>query len=358
MALIELVNLGQRFQKKVILKDISFKIERGEAFALIGPTGSGKTTLIRVMDLLDHPAGGKIYFDGTDVTRSRGNRLAARRRMAYVQQKPIVFSMTVQDNVACGLKWRHRSRESIRGRVDEVLEMVGMADYRERDAKTLSGGETQRIAIARALITDPELLLLDEPTANLDPSSTSKIEEVLERIIRARRTTVLMATHDMSQGQRLAQTMGVLMNGELAQIGTKEEIFEKPLNLKVAGFVGMQNILKGIIHSSEEGIAGIDVKGKLLEAITDYPSGEAVCVCIRPEDVTLSFTKPSSSARNAFEGEIRSIISAGPIANVELDCGFPLVALMTVRSAKEMELGIGKRLYASFKAIAVHVVKT
>jgi tungstate transport system ATP-binding protein len=358
MALVELVKLGQQFQGKVILKDINLKVERGGAFALIGPTGAGKTTLLRLIDLLDSPVKGQIYFDGVDVTRSGRKRLAARRRMAYVQQKPIVFSMNVYDNVACGLRWRHVERKAIRKKVEEALELVGMADLRNRDAKTLSGGETQQIAIARSLVTEPEMLLLDEPTANLDPVSTAKIESVLARIIQEKRTTILMATHDMSQGQRLAQMIGVLMEGDLVQIGQKSEIFEKPLNLKVAGFVGMQNIIKGSITSNEDGVVSIDVSGKLIEAISDYQAGEEVCVCVRPEDIALSFSKPSSSARNAFKGEIKSIISSGPLANVELDCGFPLVALMTVRSAKEMELGIGKHVYASFKATAVHIVKT
>ncbi len=358
MALVELVNLGQQFQKKVILKDINLKIERGEAFAMIGPTGAGKTTLLRLMDLLDLPASGQIYFDGVDITRSGGKRLAARRRMAYVQQKPIVFSMDVYENVACGLKWRHKQGKAIRKKVEEVLELVGMTDFRSRDAKTLSGGETQRVAIARALVTEPELLLLDEPTANLDPVSTSRIDNILERIIQEKRITILMATHDMSQGQRLAQRIGVLMAGELVQTGQKSEIFEKPLNLKVAGFVGMQNIIKGVVISNQDGIVSVNVGSKQIEAISDFHATEEVCVCIRPEDIAISFDRPSGSVRNVFEGDIRSIIYSGPLASVEVDCGFPLIALMTTRSAKEMELGIGKHTFTSFKATAVHVVKS
>jgi len=278
--------------------------------------------------------------------------------MAYVQQKPIVFGMNVYDNVACGLKWRHETGKAIRIKVEKALEMVDMSEYRSRDAKTLSGGETQRIAIARALVTEPEMLLMDEPTANLDPVSTSKIESVLEHIIQEKSITLLMATHDMSQGQRLARTIGVLIDGELVQTGQKNVIFEKPLNLKVAGFVGMQNILKGVIASNTDGIVNIDVSGKLIEAVSDYKAADVVSVCVRPEDIALSFLRPSGSVRNVFEGEIKSIVSSGPLVSVEMDCGFPLVALMTVRSAKEMELGIGKRIFASFKASAVHVVKS
>ena len=225
MAFVETVDLGQKYEGQHVLKNACLEIHKGEVFALIGPTGAGKTTLLRLLDLLDLPASGRICFDGVDVTSSGRHRLEARRRMSFVQQKPVVFTMSVYENVACGLKWRHQKREMIRRRVENTLELVDMMDYRDRRARTLSGGETQRVAIARALATDPEVLFLDEPTANLDPVSTSKVEEVLARVIGEQRTTVVMATHDMTQGQRLAGRIGVLMNGEILQVGSPHDIF-------------------------------------------------------------------------------------------------------------------------------------
>ena len=240
MSLMQAEKLSKQVNRKtLILKDVSLTIERGDVLVIIGPTGAGKTTLIRLMDFIDQPASGSIFFDGIDVTRSGSKRLAARRRIAYVQQKPIVFTMNVHDNVACGLRFRHQKTETVRVKVKSALDLVGLAGYEKRDARTLSGGETQRVAIARAIVTDPELLLLDEPTANLDPVSTAKIEEVLADIIRSGRTTLLMSTHDMKQGQRLARRVGVLMNGELVQVGPKDEIFERP-NGKVAEFLGVK----------------------------------------------------------------------------------------------------------------------
>ncbi len=242
MALIKVTNLGKDYEGQSVLKNINLEIESGEVFALIGPTGAGKTTLIRLLNLLETPTSGQVYFDGVDVTGSERQRLKARRRMAYVQQKPIVFKMNVFGNVACGLKWRKVKKEVVRSKVDNALELVSMLDYTKRDARTLSGGEMQRVAIARALVTDPEVLLLDEPTANLDPISIAKVEEVLEQIIGEKNITILMATHDIPQGQRLAGRMGVLINGEILQLGSPNEVYCSPQNREVAEWVGVENV--------------------------------------------------------------------------------------------------------------------
>jgi tungstate transport system ATP-binding protein len=358
MALIGLQNLGQQYKGQYVLKNVNLEIDRGDVLAIIGPTGAGKTTLMRLLDLLEPPAAGQIYFDGMAVTRSGSHQLKTRRRMSYVQQKPVVFSMSVYDNIACGLKWRHGKKEVIRQRVEDALELVDLADYRNRDARTLSGGETQRVAIARALVTEPEVLLLDEPTANLDPISVSKIEDILTRIIKEKKTTMVMATHDMSQGQRLASRIGVLINGELLQVGNPNEIFWAPTSKQVAEFVTVENIIAGVISSSRDGVVSIEVSGKIIEGISSFDPGEEVCACIRAEDITLALSKTPSSARNAFLGQITRVVLIGPLARVEVDCGFPLVALVTKRSAEELDLQSGKDIYASFKATGVHIIKS
>ena len=332
-------------------------IDGGEVFALIGPTGAGKTTLLRLLDLLDSPSSGQIHFDSVDVTRSGRERQKARRRMAYVQQKPIVFKMNVYDNVACGLKWRRVKKGVIRQMVDGALELVGMSDYRKRDARTLSGGEMQRVAIARALVTEPEVLLLDEPTANLDPLSVTKVEEVLSHVIAERKTTVVMATHDMSQGQRLAKRVGVLINGELLQVGTPSEIFCSPQNKEVAEFVGVENILSGVITAKEQEISIIGLNGYSIQTVTSFDIGDRVYALIRPEEITLSLSKETSSARNVFTGEVTRMALVGPLARIEIDCGFPLLVVLTAVSAQEMGLTIGKQVHASFKAAAMHIIR-
>ena len=357
MALIETINLCQRYGERDILRNVNVRIERGEVFALIGPTGAGKTTLLRLIDLIDMPTSGKIYFDGVDTAASAKVRLGMRRRMAFVLQKPMVFNLSVYDNIAYGLKWRGVGGSNLREKVSQILEMVGLSTEKNRNARTLSGGEVQRVAIARAIAIEPEVLLLDEPTANLDPISASRIEELITSIIQHYATAIIMATHDLSQGQRLADRVGVLMNGELLQTGDSRDIFTSPRNREVAEFVGVENIIDGVIVSSEDKVVTIDSGGRFIEAISDYVTGEEVCACVRPEDVTLALSKVSSSARNSFGGKITWVVSMGPLTRVEADCGFPLVTLVTKRSAEEMGLVRGKQVYATFKATGVHVIK-
>ncbi len=357
MSLIEIVDLHQKHGEQDILKNINIRISRGEAFALIGPTGAGKTTLLRLIDLLDLPTSGKIYFDGTDVTKSGTRRLEGRRRMAFVLQKPVVFNTSVYNNIAYGLRWRGVREGSLRQKVSGILEMVDLLAYKNRNARTLSGGEVQRVAIARAMVSEPEVLLLDEPTANLDPISASKIEELITNIIHRYDTTIIMATHDMSQGQRLADRIGVLINGEILQTGDWREVFNSPQNREVAEFVGIENIISGVIVSSQDKVVTIDIGGNVIEAISDYTIGEEVCAYIRPEDITLALSRLSSSARNLFAGKITRVVSLGPLSRIEIDCGFSLVALVTKRSVEELNLARTKEVYATFKATGVHVVR-
>jgi tungstate transport system ATP-binding protein len=357
MALIETRDLWQKREGRDILKNINIRIDRGEIMAFIGPTGAGKTTLLRLLDLLDTPSSGKILFNGADVTDSEKSKLDIRRRMSFVLQKPVVFNMSVHDNVAYGLKWRRLNRHQVREKVGGILEMVGLSGYAGRNARTLSGGEMQRVAIARAIVTEPDVLLLDEPTANLDPVSASKIEELVSDIIRKDTITVIMTTHDMMQGQRLADRISVLVNGEIVQTGDPRRIFNTPHDHTVAELVGMENILDGKVITSDGEISTIDVNGAIIEAVADYEIGTEVSVCMRPEDVTVALSRTSTSARNSLAGEVTWSVSTGPLCRVEIDCGFKLVALVTRRSAEEMGLKKGARVYANFKVVSIHVIR-
>jgi tungstate transport system ATP-binding protein len=360
-AIIEVTGLSHSYGGKEILKELNLRIASGEVFALIGPTGAGKTTLLRIMDLLEAPGSGEIRFNGQAVPRSGKHRLAIRRRMSFIQQKPQVFSASVYDNVACGLRWRGVDRNTIAEKVDRMLATVGLEGYGSRNARTLSGGEAQRVALARSLVLEPEVLLLDEPTANLDPVSTAGVEELISNTARQRNTTMIIATHDMSQGQQLADRIGVLLEGSLVQTGNAGDIFRSPYNAEVARFVGMENILAGAVVVNNGGIATVriidDTRGSDIQAVSTYPEGADVYACVRPEDVTLTPARHPSSARNAFPARVIRVAYLGPLSRVEVNCGFRLTSLVTRISAQEMDLQAGAEVYATFKATAVHVME-
>lgn len=355
--LVEVVGLSHSYGEREVLKGLNLGIGKGEVFALIGPTGAGKTTLLRIIDLLEVPGAGKIYFDGKCIPRSGKQRLEIRRRMSFIHQKPQVFNLSVYDNVACGLRWRGEEKNKTAEKVDHILEMIGLKGYKNRNARTLSGGEAQRVALARSLVLEPEVLLLDEPTANLDPISTAKIEQLISYIARQHNTTMIIATHDMSQGQQLADRIGVLLDGRLVQTGNVTDIFRSPQNEEVAHFVGMENIIEGVIIANNEGIATVNIGGNALQAVSNYPAGKEVYACVRPEDITLAPIFHRSSARNSFQAKVTRVTTLGPLSRVEINCGFRLVALVTKISAEELNLQVGREVYATFKATGVHIME-
>ncbi|KQC16032.1 MAG: phosphate ABC transporter ATP-binding protein [Methanothrix sp.] len=234
--MIEAIGVWARRGGAEILRNVSIEAKEGEILAIIGPTGSGKTTLIRILNLLDLPDEGSVLFDRVDVTEDERTRFLARRRMAMVFQKPAMFNLSVEKNISYGLRIRGASGPTVRDRVRVALREVGLSGYEKRRAFSLSGGEAQRVALARALITDPELLLLDEATANLDPRTAETVEDLIRKAAEGG-LAVVMATHDLDQAVRLASKVGVLIEGELVQVGSPEEIFKSPQSEEVAHFV-------------------------------------------------------------------------------------------------------------------------
>ena len=357
--MIRISGLSRRFGNRDVVEDIDLEIRSGEIFSLIGPSGSGKTTLLRLINLLDRPTQGSITFDGLDTDGAEHDRRAIRRRMAMVFQKPAVLNTTVAGNVAFGLKFRGVEKSQIDARVREALDIVGLLHLSERRAVTLSGGEMQRVAIARALVTRPEVLLLDEPTANLDPVNSELIENLILRIHRQFHTTIILSTHDMIQGQRLADRIGVIMDGRIVQIGTTNDIFYQPAGKEIARFVGIDTILKGVVKTNDQGHATIDIGNAVFEAITKSQPGQRVALYIRPEEVTIALKDgdlPKTSVRNQLTGTITKIVPFGPFVRTTIDFGSSLTALVTRRSADELSLAVGMAVIAGVKATAIHVI--
>jgi len=354
--MIEAERLSKRYGEKEILREISISIRDREIFGLIGPSGSGKSTLLRLLDLIEMPTRGTLSILGEDAL-ARDARFRIRRRMAMLYQKPVIFNRTVFENIALGMRYRNESQANIDERVRGALQDIGLADYSRRPARTLSGGEAQRVALARAIVTDPEILFLDEPTANLDPHSVEKIEESILALNRDSGTTVIVSTHDMLQGQRLAGRMGVLMDGRLPQTGTTLEIFHRPATKSIARFVQLENILDGAVTANLGGEADVDVSGKTFAAVTPLEPGKKVSILFRPEDVTIGLDGSTrTSARNVYPGRIARMIPTGPFMHVVIDCGIDITALVTIRSAEDLSLSPGKDVWISVKATAIHVL--
>ena len=271
--MIEAESLAKRYGEKEILREITFSIPDGEIFGLIGPSGSGKSTLLRLLNLIEMPTEGTLSVFGEDAL-SPDSRFHLRRRMAMLSQKPIIFNRTVYENIAIGMKYRNEGEATIERRVKEALREIDLTDYSRRSARTLSGGEAQRVALARAIVTDPGILFLDEPTANLDPPSAEKIEEIITRLNHETGMTIFVSTHDMLQGQRLSGRIGVMMEGRIPQIGTTVEIFHRQATKNIARFVQVDNIFPGTVTASQSGEASIDVSGTIFRAISPVQAGE------------------------------------------------------------------------------------
>ncbi len=217
---------------KTVLSIPELAVEAGQVLAVIGPNGAGKSTLLRVMGLLETPTAGSVRFQGERVSPADG--LAIRRRMASVFQDPLLTDATVGDNVALGLRFRGVDRERVAPRVAEWLEQLGIAPLASRQARTLSGGEAQRTALARALVLEPELLLLDEPFSALDQPTREALIEDLGRILRRRRATAVLVTHDRGEAQALGDRVAVMLEGRLLQVDEAGQVFRAPISEEVA----------------------------------------------------------------------------------------------------------------------------
>ncbi|HSE93205.1 MAG TPA: ABC transporter ATP-binding protein [Methylomirabilota bacterium] len=332
------------------------EVAAGEVLALIGPNGSGKSTLLRVLALLQAPDEGTVAFRGRAVSVADG--LDVRRRMAVVFQQPLLADMRVEDNVELGLRFRGVPPRERRTRVDRWLERLQIGALAGRPARTLSGGEAQRVALARALAPEPDVLLLDEPFGALDAPTRATLVPDLAAILRSDRVTTVIVTHDRGEAQALADRVGVMFGGRLHQVDETARLFGAPASEEVARFVGVETILAGEVVDAEDGVAVVEVGGRRVEVAAIAQRGERLRVGIRPEDVTLSTgAEPgASSARNHFVGTVVRLTAGSPV-RVVLDCGFPLVAAITARSAAELRLAAGARVTAVFKASAAHVIR-
>ncbi|MHB1133535.1 MAG: ABC transporter ATP-binding protein [Chloroflexota bacterium] len=357
-AVLALSGVRVTFGERVALDVPELAVRRGETLGVIGPNGCGKSTMLRVLALLQRPDQGEVRFGGRRVNGREA--LAFRRRLAIVFQEPLLLDTSVAENVAVGLRFRGLPTAEARRRGEKWLERLGVGGLGERRARTLSGGEAQRVSLARALVLEPEVLLLDEPFSALDAPTRAALLDDLGQVLAETALTTVLVTHDRGEAIALADRLAVLIAGTVRQLGTPEEVFTAPASEEVAAFVGVETIIPGRVEAQHEGLALVRTSAGLLEVVCPFAVGQAVKVLVRPEDVTLAPAEgvvKATSARNRLAGKIERIVSYGPLARVMVDCGLPVVALITQQSRLELGFAPGLAVTASFKATAVHVIR-
>lgn len=331
------------------LTDVSLSVGDGEYFIILGPTGAGKTILLETIAGIYSPDAGRIVLNDRDIT----DVPAKDRNIGMVYQDYMLFPhLTVEENIGFGLLQRKTEPDRIRELVSETADLLGIGHLLDRTPGTLSGGEQQRAAIARALVLRPRVLLLDEPLSALDAVTRDRLRRELKAVHRATGTTVVHITHHFEDIFALADRVAVMQDGRIAQTGTPDEVFRKPATEFVAAFTGMENVFYGVSRV-RDGEATIDLGAITLRTVTAVEGD--VCVGIRPEEMIVSREAFESSAVNAFSGSVTEIQQNGIFSRVVVNAGLPFVAVLTRQSVARLGLAEGEEAHVTFKASAVHV---
>ncbi len=357
--LLEGTGLVRRYGGRSVVDVDRVSLRQGELFAVFGANGAGKSTLMRLLAMLERPDEGSVRYRGQG---GRSGERALRAASSVVFQRGYFWRGSVEYNIGLGLSMRRRlGREEIGRRVGEICEELGISHLREARVSELSGGEAQRVGLARALVLDPEILFLDEPTAGLDTDARLSLRRDFERVGRERATSALLITHDRNEAFYLADRVGVMRAGRLVQTGTPREVYENPFDEYTARATGAEFTVRGVVAECRGRMLRVDVGGLNLETLGEAEPGTTVRVAYRPEDLVLSATAsgggethPNLSTRNAFKATVAERRDLGSFVRLRLAGPMELVALVTASSADELKLGPGKPVTVRIKATALH----
>ena len=338
------------------VRDVSLTVEPGELVTLLGPSGCGKTTTLRVVAGFEQPDEGRVYVGEQDVT----DLMVYRRSIGFVFQSYALFPhLTIFDNVAYGLRVRRLPAATIRARVGQVLELVGLPGYERRFPNQLSGGEQQRVAVARAVVVEPQLLLFDEPLSNLDAKLRVQMRAELSRLQRQLAITTVYVTHDQEEAMAISDRIAVMREGVIAQVGTAEELYRTPRSAFVAQFIGRVNLVESRVLGATGGRVAVDLWGASLSVATDdaYAPGQRLFLVLRPESLTLV---PESA--KATEGEVvvpgvvRSRMYLGEKVEYAVEVAGTLLEALTYDPARRRLFDVGAGVGVSCEAASVRAL--
>ncbi len=333
------------------IENISFSVEKGDYFVLLGESGVGKTVLLEIIIGLIKADGGTIHFEGNDITKEK----IQNRRIGLVYQDQSLFPhFSVKENIAYPLKCRNLKKSEIEAEVHTFATQTGITHLLNRDTETLSLGEAQRTALARTLATHPDLLLLDEPLASLDIQAKAEMRSLLRKI-NADGQTVIHVTHDYEEAIALAKNIAVLENRTVVQTGTPNEIFQHPKSEFVANFAGIKNFYQGELIKKSNNIGFFKTAGVEFEVATSAENGH-VNLILPGEAITISKEISESSARNHFRGEIKDIENVRLGVEVFVNIGVNMAVLITEESMIKMNLKIKDKVIINFKATAAKII--
>jgi spermidine/putrescine ABC transporter ATP-binding subunit len=319
---LEISGLTKRFGDIVAVKDFNLSIEKGEFLTLLGPSGCGKSTTLRCIAGFEQPTKGTISLDGQDIVGVPPNK----RPTSMVFQHYALFPhMTVGQNVGFGLQMRGVDQAEIDERVDKVLELVDLSGYQDNKTDELSGGQQQRVALARSLITEPDVLLLDEPLGALDLKLREQMQLELKRIQERLNITFVYVTHDQDEALTMSDKIAVMNDGHIEQVGSPTEIYQTPATRFVADFIGETNLFDGIYRSDDQAVESQDGIRVPVKADATVEEGQQLSVSLRPE--ALHITDEVTNGHYSLEGTVKEVIFKGNLAKINADVNGRLVTV-------------------------------
>lgn len=348
MSSFDLIGVHKSYGDVQALCPLDLTIEEGEFLTLLGPSGCGKTTTLRIMAGFVEPTGGTVILDGTDITWAAPNK----RNIGMVFQDYALFPhMTVAGNIAFGLQERGHGKIQIAARVRELLELIHLPDVGERYPSQISGGQAQRVAVARAVAYAPAVLLMDEPLGALDMKLREAMQHEIRRIQQELRITTIYVTHDQVEAMAMSDRIAVMRDGVIQQIGTAREIYDRPSTRFVADFVGQINLVQGVVSSRDGDFWLVDAAGHRFRGQSDesLSEGQDITLAVRPEAVVLNPTDGHVNGYNAVDGRVKEIGFAGNIARVTLVLESGQQIVSEIRP-QDLDLSPGQLVRASWAA--------